>query len=455
MVDYEALARAYRRLDRTTTLVKAIRAERGDDPVLLDSGDTWQGSYTSLKTQGADMVSAMKLLKPDAMVGHWEFTFGQDRVEELIEEMGYPFLGGNVLDTEWDEQTFESTAFFERGGVNVAVIGQHFPYTPIANPRHMVEGWSFGIRPEQIQANVDAARKEGAEIIVLLSHNGFDVDQKIAATISGIDVILTGHTHDAIPQAIRIKDSLLLSSGSHGKYLGRVDLKVEGGRVVDAASTLIPIFSDVITPDAEMAAHIDVLRAPYEAECTRVIGKAGALLYRRGNFNGSWDNVICDAIRAERDVEIALSPDFRWGTTLLPGQDITIDDMYTQTSMNYPAVYRMEFTGKQLKDILEDVCDNLFNPDPFFQQGGDMVRIGGMSYRCAPKAVLGSRISEVVLTHTGAPIEADKRYTFGGWASVNRDTEGPAIYDLLESYISSQGIVAPSGDQSVIVEGMG
>ena len=458
MVDFESLARAYGRLgglDRTATLIKAIRAERGDDNVLLlDGGDTWQGSYTSLKTQGADMVSAMKLLQPDAMVGHWEFTFGKDRVEELIEEMGYPFLGGNVFDTEWDEQVFESTAFFERGGVNVAVIGQHFPYTPIANPRHMVDGWSFGIRPDQIQANVIAAREAGAEIVVLLSHNGFDVDQKVAATVTGIDVILTGHTHDAIPQAIRIKDTLLLSSGSHGKYLGRVDLKVEAGRVVDAASTLIPVFSDVITPDAEMAAHINNLRAPYEAECNRVIGTAGTLLYRRGNFNGSWDDVICDAIRTERDVEIALSPGFRWGTTLLPGQPITIDDMYTQTSMNYPAVYRMEFTGKQLKDILEDVCDNLFNPDPFFQQGGDMVRVGGMSYRCAPKASMGSRISDMTLTRTGAPIEAEKKYVVGGWASVNPDTKGPAIYDLLEKYITAKGVVTPTDSQSVTVVGM-
>ena len=458
MVNYEVLAQAYGRLgglDRTATLIKAIRAERGDGSVLLlDGGDTWQGSYTSLKTQGADMVSAMKMLKPDAMVGHWEFTFGQDRLQALIEEMGYPFLGGNVFDTEWDEQVFESTAFFERGGVSVAVIGQHFPYTAVANPRHMVDGWSFGIRPEQIQANVNSARKEGAEVVVLLSHNGFDVDQKIAATISGIDVILTGHTHDAIPKAIKIKNTLLLSSGSHGKYLGRVDLKVESGRVVDASSTLIPVFSDVIEPDAEMSARIDELRAPFEVECNRVIGMAGSLLYRRGNFNGSWDDVICDAIRLERDVEIALSPGFRWGTTLLSGQDITIDDMYSQTSMNYPAVYRVEFTGKQLKDILEDVCDNLFNPDPFFQQGGDMVRVGGMSYRCAPKAAIGSRISDMVLTRTGESIEVDKKYTVGGWASINPNTQGPAIYDLLESYITTQGVVTPSGDQSVVIDGM-
>ena len=458
MVDYEVLAQAYGKLgglDRTSTLINAIRSDRGDEKVLLlDGGDTWQGSYTSLKTQGSDMVSAMKLLRPDAMVGHWEFTFGQDRLEKLIDEMGYPFLGGNVFDLEWEEPVFDSTAFFERGGVKIAVIGQHFPYTPIANPRHFVDGWSFGIRPKQIQANVNAARDGGAEVVVLLSHNGFDVDQKIAATVSGIDVILTGHTHDAIPHAIKIQNTLLLSSGSHGKYLGRIDLKVEGGRVVDSSSALIPIFADVIEPDVNMARHIDFLRAPYEKECNRVVGKAGSLLYRRGNFNGTWDDVICDAIRTERDVEIALSPGFRWGTTLLPEQDITIDDLYSQTSMNYPNVYRMELTGTQLKNILEDVCDNLFNPDPFFQQGGDMVRVGGLSYKCSPKAKIGNRISEMVFTDTGDLIEADKIYTVGGWASINQNVEGPAIYDVLESYIKTKGVVEPSNSQFVTVEGM-
>ena len=458
MVDYLSLARSYGKLgglDRTATLIKAIRAERGDNKVLLlDGGDTWQGSYCSLKTQGADMVAAMKALKPDAMVGHWEFTLGKERVEELVNEMGYPFLGSNCFDTEWDERVFQSTAYFERGGIKVAVIGQHFPYTPIANPSHLVEGWSFGIRPDEIQSNIDEARDNGAEIIVLLSHNGFDVDQKLAADISGIDVILTGHTHDAVPEAVRIGKTLVLSSGSHGKYLGRIDLKVEGGKVVDVSSTLIPVFSDVISPDSEMASLISQLRAPYEAECNRVIGKAGSLLYRRGNFNGSWDDVICDAIREERDVEIALSPGFRWGTTLLPDQPITIDDMYSQTAMNYPAVYRTEMTGEQLKIMLEDVCDNLFNPNPYYQQGGDMVRVGGLSYECAPKEVMGNRIQNMVFTPTGAPIEANKSYVVGGWASVNPDTEGPAIYDLLENYIQRKNLIIPSSTGAVTVKGM-
>ena len=458
MVDYLDLAKEYGRLgglDKMATLIKAIRDERGSNNVLLlDGGDTWQGSYTSLMTQGMDMVSAVKLLKPDAMVGHWEFTFGKDRLSELIEKMEYPFLGGNVFDTEWEEPVYESTAFFERGGIKVAVIGQHFPYTPISNPKHLVEGWSFGIRLLEIRKNIEAARKKGAEVVVLLSHNGFDVDQKIAGMIDGIDVILTGHTHDAIPQAIRIKNTLLLSSGSHGKYLGRIDLEIKSGKVKDWSSSLIPIFSDVVPSDKEVLSHINTVRAPFESECNRVIGKSGSLLYRRGNFNGTWDDVICDAIIENRDTEISLSPGFRWGTTLLPNQDITVDDLYSQTSINYPEVYRQEISGKGLKNILEDVCDNLFNPDPFYQQGGDMVRVGGITYRCSPKAKMGQRISEMRLVSNGELIQENKNYVVGGWGSINKDVKGPKIYNLLEDYIKLQDKVSPKFKVSVEVIGM-
>ena len=458
MVDYVSLAKEYGKLgglDRTASIVKGIREERGNDKVLLlDGGDTWQGSYTSLKTQGMDMVKTMSLLKPEAMVGHWEFTLGKNRLEELINEMNYPFLGGNVFDTEWEEQVFESTSFIEKGGINIAVIGQHFPYTPIANPRHLVDGWSFGIRAELLQKNVLNARERGAEVVVLLSHNGFDVDQKIAAIVEGIDVILTGHTHDAVPEAIRIKNTLILSSGSHGKYLGRIDLEVKNGKVIDSSSSLIPIFSEIIDPDYQMSEMIKKVRSPYEEECNRVIGKADTLLYRRGNFNGTWDDVICDAIIQERDCEIALSPGFRWGATLLPSQDITIDDLYSQTAMNYPEVYKTEMSGNMLKNILEDVCDNIFNIDPFFQQGGDMVRVGGLSYSCNPKGKIGERIKDLHLVRNGKAIENSKNYVVSGWGSVNKNVEGPPIYDLLEKYITEQRLVKPKNPGSVKVLGM-
>lgn len=454
-VDYVDLARTYGRLgglDRTATLVKAIRAERGEDKVLfLDGGDTWQGSYTALKTNGQDMVDCMTLLEPDAMTGHWEFTLGQDRFLELAEGMGYPFLASNIFDAEWDEPAFESTAMFDKGGVRVAVIGQAMPYTPIANPRWMFPKWSFGIRPEALQANVDAARADGAEVVVLLSHNGFDVDRKLATLVDGIDVILTGHTHDAVPVAVRVEDTLILSSGSHGKYLGRVDLEVSGGKVVDYSSSLIPVFSDVVAPDPEMSAMIEKVRAPYAAELTRVIGRTETLLYRRGNFNGTWDDLICQGIIEERDTQIALSPGFRWGTTLLPGQDITIDDLYTETSMSYPAVYRNEMSGQQLKDILEDVCDNLFNPDPFLQQGGDMVRVGGMTYTCSVNQTIGNRISDMRLAATDEAIDPARTYVVGGWASVSEGVEGPAIYDLMETFITRRKTVSVPDERSVKV----
>ncbi len=453
MVDYVDMARAYGRLgglDRTATLVNAIRAERGDSNVLLlDGGDTWQGSYTALKTNAQDMVDCMALLKPAAMVGHWEFTLGTDRVEEIIDSLDYPFLASNIVDNDWEEPVFESTSIVQAGDTTVAIIGQAMPYTPIANPRWMFPQWSFGLRLEALQANVDAAREQGAEVVVLLSHNGFDVDRKLASEVSGIDVILTGHTHDAIPQAINVGNTLILASGSHGKYLGRVDLEVKNGKVTDHSSNLIPVFSDVIEPDKQMADKINEVRAPYQPELDRVIGKTDSLLYRRGNFNGTWDDLICQGMMEERDAELSFSPGFRWGTTLLPGDNITIDDLYTQTAMSYPQVYRLEFTGERIKEILEDVCDNLFNPDPFFQQGGDMVRVGGMGYSCAPEAAMGSRINNMTLLATGEPIDPNKSYVVAGWASVNEDVEGPAIYDLMENYIGKQDIIKVEPNQSV------
>ena len=458
MLDYVPLAREFGKLgglDRTSAVIKQIRADRGEDKVLLlDGGDTWQGSYTSLKTQGLDMLTTMNLLNPDAMVGHWEFTLGKDRLGQLTDKMNYPFLGGNVFDTEWDETVFESTQFFEKGGVNIAVIGQHFPYTSIANPRHLVEGWSFGIRPKVIQKNVDKAKQKGAEIVVLLSHNGFDVDQKLASILSNVDVILTGHTHDAIPEAIKINNTLILSSGSHGKYLGRIDLDVKNGKVVDFSSNLIPIFSDIIEPDTEMSDLIDKVRATYEDECNRIVGEAETLLYRRGNFGGPWDSVICDAIIEKRETEISLSPGFRWGTSILPSQKITIDDIYSQTSMNYPEVYRTEMTGETIKNILEDVCDNIFNPDPFFQQGGDMVRVGGLSYTCRPKSTMGKRISNLAILSSGDKIEPSKKYVVGGWGSINPDVEGPAIFDLLENYTSEKKIIKPNYENTIEIKGI-
>ncbi len=442
--DFTALARSYGRvggLDRLATLVRAIRAERPRNTLFLDGGDTWQGSYTSLATTGADMVEVMNAIGPDAMTAHWEFTYGTDRVLELVDQLAFPFLAGNVRDTEWDEPVFEATATFERGGVKIAVIGQAFPYTPVANPRYLIPTWSFGIQEALIAERVVEARDDGAELVVLLSHNGFDVDRKLAARVPGIDVILTGHTHDALPAAIKVDKTLLIASGSHGKFLSRLDLEIKDGAMVDYRYRLIPILTDAITPDPEIAALIEKVRAPYAAELSRVVGRSESLLYRRGNFNGTFDDVICRALIQERDTQIALSPGFRWGATLLPGQEITMEDVYNQTAITYPNVYRNEFTGTFLKVILEDVADNLFNPDPYYQQGGDMVRVGGLGYTIDIGKPIGQRITDMTLLSDGSRIEAEKSYVVAGWASVNEGTEGPPAYDLVSRYIESEKVI--------------
>jgi len=454
--DFAALGRTYGRMggmDRVATVVKAIRAARPDS-LLLDGGDTWHGSMTSYLTKGQDMVNVMNALGTDAMTSHWEWTLGTERVNEIVESLPFPFLGANIFDAEWDEPAFEPYKIFDTAGLRVAVIGQAFPYMPIANPRWMFPEYSFGIREERMQQVVDEVRAEGVDLVVCLSHNGFDVDRKMASRVTGIDVILTGHTHDAIPEPVLVGQTILIASGSHGKFVSRVDLDVRDGRMMGFRHKLIPIFSDVITPDADMAALIDAERAPFKAELEEKIGTTESLLYRRGNFQGTWDDLICDAVRSERDVQIALSPGVRWGASLLPGDAITREDIHNVTSMTYGQVYRTEMTGETLKTILEDVADNIFNPDPYYQQGGDMVRIGGMGFACDVSKGIGNRISDMVLLETGEAIDAAKSYTVGGWASVNEGTEGPQIWDVVEAHIRKLGTVRLDPNPSVTVTGI-
>ena len=454
--DFAALAEGYGRMggmDRIATVVKSIRSDR-PDALVLDGGDTWQGSLTALKTNGRDMIETFNALGTDAMTSHWEFTLGIDRVMEIVEnELNHPFLGANIFDTMWDERAFEPYKMFERGGVQVAVIGQAFPYMPIANPGWMFPDLSFGIRQENMAEMVAEVRGKGAELVVLLSHNGFDVDRKLAADVEGIDIILTGHTHDALPEPVLVGKTHLIASGSHGKFVSRLDLDVRDGGLQAINHKLIPIFSDVIAPDPEMSALVDSHRAPYKDELEEVIGSTDSLLYRRGNFNGTWDDLICNALVSEREADIAFSPGFRWGATLLPGQDITREDIFNATAMSYPEAYRTEMTGEFIHTILEDVADNLFNPDPYYQQGGDMVRVGGMGYRIDINKPQGERVTEMTLLKTGEQIDPVKTYVVAGWASVNEGTEGPAIWDVVESHIKKQGTVTVEPNDSVKVVG--
>ncbi|NIP72896.1 MAG: thiosulfohydrolase SoxB [Gammaproteobacteria bacterium] len=439
-----------------STLVKNVRAQR-PGALLLDGGDTWGGgSATGLWTNAQDMVDAQKLLGVDVTTGHWEFTFGADRVREVVEN-DYPghidFVAQNVVDNDWGERIFDPFVIKEINGVPVAVIGQAFPYTPIANPRFMVPDWSFGIRDDSMQKVVDEARGKGAQVVIVLSHNGMDVDLKMASRVSGIDAIMGGHTHDAVPSPVEVSNTggktLVTNAGSNGKFLGVLDLDVRDGKVRGYEYKLLPVFSNLIEPDAGTASYIEKVRGQevtFQGETFNMkqrlmeeLAVSDELLYRRGNFNGTFDQLICDALMAVQDAQIAFSPGFRWGVSVLPNQPITFEHVMTHTALTYPVVTRNEMTGEFIKTVLEDVGDNLFNKDPYYQQGGDMVRVGGLKYAIDPTKEMGSRISDMTLN--GEPIDPQKTYTVAGWASVQEPLEGRPIWDVVAEYLRDQKTV--------------
>jgi sulfur-oxidizing protein SoxB len=443
-LNFQAAARNYGRVGgfaHLSTLVKKMKSSR-PGALLLDGGDTWQGSGTALWTKGQDMVDACLALGVDVMTAHWEMTLGAERVQEIIEKdfkNKVSFLAQNIKTNDFGDPVFAPYILREMNGVSVAIIGQAFPYTPIANPRYLVPDWTFGIQEENLQIVVNEVISKGAQVVVLLSHNGMDVDLKLASRVTGIDAILGGHTHDGVPGAIPIRNSkgitLVTNAGSNSKFLGVLDFEVKQGKIVDFRYKLMPIFADLIPADPQMNQVIDRVRAPFEARLSQPLAVTEGLLYRRGNFNGSFDQLILDGLMTMKDTEIAFSPGFRWGTSLLPGQTIRMENLLDQTAITYPYTTVNMMTGEMIKTILEDVADNLFNPDPYYQQGGDMVRVGGLQYAIDPTAAAGKRISEMRLKNQ--LIEAQKTYKVAGWAPVSEEAMklgGEPIWDVLTSY---------------------
>ena len=449
-IDFEQASRRYGRVGgfaHLATLVKRMKASR-PGALLLDGGDTWQGSATSLWTNAQDMVDASLLLGVDVMTGHWEFTYGMERVKAIVDgdfKGRIEFLAQNVSTSDFGDPVFQPHTLRNINGVSVAIIGQAFPYTPIANPRYLVADWTFGIQEMAMQKAVDAVRSQGAQLVVLLSHNGMDVDLKMASRVRGIDAILGGHTHDGMPVPVPVRNAggttLVTNAGSNGKFLGVMDFDVKAGRLADFRYRLLPVFANQLRPDAEMQALITRVRAPFEARLNEKLAVTDGLLYRRGNFNGSWDQLICDAMMDVQGAEIAFSPGFRWGTTLLPGDTITREFVMDQLAITYPTATLTEMTGTTIKTILEDVADNLFNPDPYYQQGGDMVRTGGLVYTLTPGETMGNRIGGLRLK--GKAIEADKTYKVAGWAAVAEQAQSQPgakpVWEHVETWLKAQG----------------
>lgn len=474
------------------TLLDHLREQAGgqQNTLTLDGGDLWHGSATALWTRGQDMVEASNLLGVDIMTGHWEFTYTQPEVLRNIGQFKGEFLAQNIRIKEdslfgdhyrdlveqnhgiglYDEDNalpFKPYTIRVINGERIAIIGQAFPRTANANPRANFPDWSFGLREDALQTMVDQIRSaEKVAAIVMISHNGMDVDIKMASRINGIDAIFGGHTHDGIPKAIPVKTPAggvchVTNAGSNGKFVGCMDLDIKNGQLRGVHYQLLPVFANVLKADKTVDQFITQMRQTrydesivesrnpkyafnqerlgktYETILNEELAVAEETLYRRGNFMGTWDQIIVNALREEHDTQIAFSAGVRWGTSVIAGEAITMERVMDETSMTYGETYKSELSGAQIKDILEGVCENIFQKDPYLQSGGDMVRVGGLSYSCEPNASLGQRISQMRLGD-GSLIQANKTYTVAGWGQVEELGGGRPVWDVVADHLRHQ-----------------
>ena len=471
-LDFSEAAERYGKIGGFSHLATLLKELRGSvpDSLLLDGGDTWQGSGTALWTRGQDMVGACNLLGVDVMTGHWEFTYQEDVVLRNVEAFNGDFVAQNIKATE--DALFEGVPVFDEdsghvfppyvvkivNGKRIAVIGQAFPYTPIANPSRFIPNWTFGIQEQDLDELVGEIRRtQQPDAVILLSHNGMDVDLKLASRVSGVDFIMGGHTHDGVPVPIEIKNpggvTVVTNAGSNGKFVSVLDLDFGHSGLSGYRYRLLPVFANLLAADPDMQKYIDAVRAPYVDVLNEELAVADTLLYRRGNFNGTFDQLICNALMQELDAEIALSPGFRWGTSVLPGDPITMERLLDQTCMTYPETYVREMQGSEIKHIMESVADNLFNADPYYQQGGDMVRTGGLSYSCTPAASMGNRISEMKLRN-GHSIADSKSYKVAGWATVRAKAPGKPVWDVVADYLRDRQTIRLELIETPVLKGV-
>jgi len=454
--DFEILAKKFGKMggiSHMKPMIDHVRKERGEKNVLLlDSGDTWQGTAVALKTGGEAIVDAQNYLGVDVMVGHWEFTYGKERVFELIKKFKGEFISQNVIDNDPFSDDFEELIFppytiKEVGGYKIGIIGQSFPFTSTANPKKFTEGWSFGLRHESLQKYINELRKEKkVDCIVVLSHDGFSVDQELAKKVKGVDFILSGHTHDPSPKPIVINDTVILIAGSHGKYVGRLDIEIEKGKVKDYEFKLMPVASSLIPADKAGDELIAKWYKPYDKELNEVLGTTKNILYKRDTFYSTFDALIGTAIQEEMKSDIVFTPGYRWGTTVIPGDPITKDNVYEMTAITYPEVYTFELKGDKIAKLMEDIADNVFNENPLLQQGGDMSRLTGASYSIKIDAKSGKRISDFMIG--GKPIDLKKTYLVSSWggnlqnAGENLDKKKiREVYEVVSDYIRKEKVI--------------
>ena len=378
---------------RIMTKVKEYREKYPQEVLLLDNGDTLHGTREAVDTKGEVMVPYLQALGVDAMTFHWDSAYTPAHLKSLEEKLGYPILASNVYHRGTRKHFFQPSAILEKNGLTIGVIGLASNIIQKNMPAVFSEGADFTDGISEARAQVKKLRRQGVDLVVLLSHLGYPQDIALLEQVEGIDLCLSGHTHNRVRSPQKIGGAYIIQSGALASSLGFLRLKVDQG--IQSIRHEYVVLDKTIPQDRGMLAMLrkDKVLASFANELDTPVGSSRVDLHRGSSFFGTMDYLLLDAMREATGLPIAFSNGWRYGGAVKKGK-LTRRHLYTIVPMN-PMIRSAELTGQEIIDMLEENLESTFSTQPFQQMGGYIKRCAGLRIYFKLENPYGQRIQRV------------------------------------------------------------
>ncbi|NLD72906.1 MAG: bifunctional metallophosphatase/5'-nucleotidase [Chloroflexi bacterium] len=439
---------------RIAALIAAERRRHPGAVLALDNGDTLHGTYPVVHSEGEALLPILNAMGLDGMTAHWEFAYGPARFKALAQRLNYPMLAINCYEEASGELAYPPYVVYEAAGLRVGVIGIAATIVDKTMPPSFSKGLRFTLGNEELPGHISHLRQEErADLIVVVSHLGFPQEVRLAEEVEGIDVLLSGHTHNRIYRPVLVNGAIIIQSGCHGSFLGRLDLQLEGGKVVDWRHALITVTED-LPEDPVVRERVEAALATDRSDLAEQVGETRTPLHRYTVLEAPMDNLLLQALQSETGAEVAFSNGWRYGAPIPPGP-ITLNDLWNIIPVN-PPVSTCDLTGEEIWDMMEENLEHTFARNPYDQMGGYVKRCLGLNLYAKIENPAGQRIQQIFVG--GRPLRREQVYHAAYVTSqgvpkeygAHHEQIGVRAIDALRRYLAQSGPVSAEIRGSIV-----